>query len=45
MTKNKDGLIIPSKECPQELLDDIMDYFVQRDEDSGVLESLNALTI
>jgi hypothetical protein len=31
--KNKDGLLIPSKECPQGLLDDIMEYFKERNED------------
>ena len=36
MTKNKDGLIIPSKECPQEMLDDIMEYFSQRNEDNNL---------
>ena len=31
--RNTDGLIIPTIECPSELLDDIMEYFRQRNED------------
>lgn len=33
--KNNDGLIIPSDSCPQELLDDILQYFSERNEDEG----------
>jgi len=33
MTKNKDGLLIPTKDCPNELLTDIMNYFYERNED------------
>ena len=33
LVKNEDGLIIPSPECPKELLDDILTYFKQRNED------------
>ena len=31
--KNEDGLLIPTKECPQQFLDDIMKYFEERKED------------
>jgi hypothetical protein len=37
ITKNKDGLLVPTKECPQELLDDILIYFKERNEDEGYL--------
>ena len=33
LTKNKNGLLLPSKDCPQELLDSIKTYFVERNED------------
>ena len=31
--RNSDGILIPTKDCPQELLDDIMTYFKERNED------------
>jgi hypothetical protein len=31
--KNNDGLLIPTKDCPKELLDNILNYFKERDED------------
>jgi hypothetical protein len=31
--KNNDGLLIPTKDCPSELLNDIMNYFKERNED------------
>jgi hypothetical protein len=34
VTYDKDGLLIPSHECPQSLLDDILNYFFERDEDA-----------
>jgi len=40
--KNEIGLLIPTKECPQELLDDIMIYFEERNEDEDFVER-NAL--
>jgi hypothetical protein len=33
ITKDSNGLLIPSKECPPELLIDIMNYFQERNED------------
>jgi hypothetical protein len=30
--KNKDGLFVPTQECPPKLLEDIMEYFQQRNE-------------
>ena len=33
VTKNSDGLLVPTKDCPQELLNDIMKYFKERNED------------
>jgi hypothetical protein len=32
-TKDKDGIIIPTKDCPLEMLDEIYDYFKARNED------------
>ena len=33
ITKNKDGLLIPTNDCPKELLDSILTYFKERNED------------
>jgi hypothetical protein len=33
VTYDKNGILVPTAECPQELLDDIMSYFGERDED------------
>jgi hypothetical protein len=33
ITTNADGLLVPTKECPQGLLDDIKNYFQDRNED------------
>lgn len=33
VTHNKDGLLIPTAECPKKLLDDIFNYFSERNED------------
>ena len=33
ITYNKDGLLIPTKNCPQKLLNDIYNYFCSRNED------------
>jgi len=35
ITTNSDGLLIPTKKCPPELLDDIMNYFKERNEDES----------
>ena len=35
---NKDGLLIPTEKCPQKMLDQIYDYFISREEDSGLEE-------
>lgn len=35
MTKNKDGLLIPTKACPPGILEDIATYFSERNEDEG----------
>ena len=35
-----DGLIVPSPDCPPQLLKDIYDYFAQRNEDEGLKEAL-----
>jgi hypothetical protein len=33
VTYDKNGILIPTNDCPQELLDDIMSYFGERNED------------
>jgi hypothetical protein len=33
LIKNEEGLLLPSKDCPQELLDSIKLYFIERNED------------
>ena len=33
LTHAQDGLLIPTSECPKKLLDDILSYFVERNED------------
>ena len=33
ITRNSDGLLIPTEECPREMLKDIMTYFTERNED------------
>lgn len=35
LTKNKDGLLIPTPECPPKIVDDILQYFKERNEDEG----------
>lgn len=45
ITKNKDGLLIPTETCPPELLNEILDYFKSRHEDEGYLERMNDLSI
>jgi hypothetical protein len=40
ITKNSDGILVPTKECPEELLSDILEYFKSRDEDEGLKEQL-----
>ena len=36
ITKDKNGLLIPTEKCPQKLLDDIYNYFLERNEDEGL---------
>jgi hypothetical protein len=40
ITKNSEGLLIPSESCPKEFLKDIMNYFESRNEDEMVLEEI-----
>jgi hypothetical protein len=40
ITYDDKGLIIPSKDCPQEFLNDILDYFKNRNEDEMVEEEI-----
>ena len=37
ITRNRDGLIIPTENCPKELLTDIYNYFAVRNEDEGFI--------
>ena len=45
VTKNKDGLIIPTEQCPKHLLDDIFDYFRQRNEDELFEQQMEKLSV
>jgi hypothetical protein len=38
MMKNKDGLLVPTELCPQKMLDEILAYFAERNEDEGYKE-------
>jgi hypothetical protein len=35
ITKNRDGLLVPTELCPQKMLDEILAYFAERNEDEG----------
>jgi hypothetical protein len=35
ITKNKDGLLVPTAVCPPKILEDIVKYFKERNEDEG----------
>jgi hypothetical protein len=35
ITENADGLLVPTPQCPPKLLSDIMNYFLERNEDEG----------
>ena len=35
-----DGLIVPAPACPPQLLEELYDYFAQRNEDEGLKEAL-----
>ena len=37
LNKDNNGILIPSDECPKELLDDIYNYFLERNEDEFLL--------
>jgi hypothetical protein len=39
ITCDPDGLLVPTAECPQELLDEIYKYFMERNEDEGYIEA------
>jgi len=39
LTYDKNGIIIPTKECPNELLNNLMTYFIERDEDDYYKEN------
>jgi hypothetical protein len=41
ITHDENGLIIPTDECPQGFLDEILNYFKNRNEDEMVLEQKN----
>lgn len=44
ITYNKDGLLIPTKDCPEKMLDQIYEYFIGRNEDFGI-EKLKELSL
>jgi len=37
--KNKDGLLVPTELCPQKMLDEILAYFAERNEDEGYADA------
>jgi len=37
ITKDENGLLIPTEKCPKKLLDDIYNYFLERNEDEGLI--------
>ena len=39
VAKNADGLLVPTATCPQEMLDAIKQYFLERNEDEGYNEA------
>ena len=39
VTRNADGLLVPTAACPQGILDDIKLYFLERNEDEGYKEA------
>ena len=39
ITKNRDGLLVPTELCPQKMLDKILAYFAERNEDEGYLDA------
>jgi hypothetical protein len=41
--RNEDGLLVPTEECPQALLDEIANYFAERNEDEGFAERVSQL--
>lgn len=41
LTKNKNGLLIPSKDCPKELLTSILSHFQSKKEDKFLLSKIN----
>jgi len=45
VAKNAQGLLIPTPECPLQLLKDIMGYFYSRDEDEGLKERFAELKL
>ena len=41
ITKNNDGLLVPSNSCPKAMLDSILQYFKERNEDEGYNQDIN----
>ena len=39
ITKNKDGVLVPTTTCPRAMLDSILKYFAERNEDEGYAEN------
>jgi len=39
ITKNRDGLLVPTELCPQKMLDEILAYFAERNEDEGYCDA------
>ena len=45
MKTDMNGLLVPTEECPQAFLDEILNYFKNRNEDEMVLEEKNNLNV
>lgn len=43
LTKSEIGLWVPTAECPQQMLQDIANYFAERNEDEGLLERIRGV--
>ena len=43
ITYDSNGLIIPTPECPKEMINDILTYFSERNEDEGFMEAMQSM--
>lgn len=43
--RNADGLLVPTSQCPQGLIDGILTYFAERNEDEGYIEAMMDMSL